>query len=256
MSPVVADFSRNPGGWLKRLGFTVLEFFLPRLCLFCGAAVGEEAAGAVCPECEGQIEWVESPLCSCCGRMFAHPGGRRPRSAATARRSRRPLPGPGPRRVYDGPVATAIKRFKFGRQDGLSAGTAALAAAPRLSGTGGRRRPAARRCPCTPGASRPGASTRPCCWPKAFPEVPVGREAARPGAPHRAPGGPQPQGAPGQRQRGLCRAPDPRQVKGKNILLIDDLFTTGSTVRECARVLRRAGARRVEVLTVARVKHE
>ena len=90
---------------------------------------------------------------------------------------------------------------------------------------------------------------------RAFPEGPVGLEAVTRDAPHRAPGGTQPQGAPGQRQGGLCR-PDPALVKGKSVLLIDDLYTTGSTVKECARVLRRAGARRVEVLTVARVKHD
>ena len=45
-------------------------------------------------------------------------------------------------------------------------------------------------------------------------------------------------------------------MKGKHVLLLDDLFTTGATVRECARVLRRAGARQVEVLTVARVRHD
>jgi len=38
----------------------------------------------------------------------------------------------------------------------------------------------------------------------------------------------------------------------KNILLVDDLFTTGSTVNECARVLKNSGARRVEVITLAR----
>ena len=40
------------------------------------------------------------------------------------------------------------------------------------------------------------------------------------------------------------------------MLLVDDLYTTGATVKECAKVLRKAGARRVEVLTVARVKHD
>ena len=41
-------------------------------------------------------------------------------------------------------------------------------------------------------------------------------------------------------------------VIGRHLLLIDDIFTTGSTVEECSRVLRNAGAASVRVLTVAR----
>jgi predicted amidophosphoribosyltransferase len=36
-------------------------------------------------------------------------------------------------------------------------------------------------------------------------------------------------------------------------LLVDDVMTTGATVGECARVLHKAGARAVDVLTLARV---
>ena len=45
----------------------------------------------------------------------------------------------------------------------------------------------------------------------------------------------------------------PEMVKNKRIVLIDDVFTTGSTLKECARVLKKAGAKSVDALTIARV---
>ncbi len=53
--------------------------------------------------------------------------------------------------------------------------------------------------------------------------------------------------------RGAFRVVCPELVTGRDVLLVDDVFTTGMTVSECARVLRRAGAERVWVATVARV---
>lgn len=43
-------------------------------------------------------------------------------------------------------------------------------------------------------------------------------------------------------------------VKGKKIMLVDDVFTTGTTLNECARTLRKAGAKDVQALTLARVE--
>lgn len=41
-------------------------------------------------------------------------------------------------------------------------------------------------------------------------------------------------------------------LRGKDIILVDDVFTTGATLRECSRVLKRAGARFIYLLAVAK----
>jgi len=41
-------------------------------------------------------------------------------------------------------------------------------------------------------------------------------------------------------------------VKGRTVIVVDDVMTTGTTVSECARVLKKAGAERVWAATVAR----
>jgi ComF family protein len=53
--------------------------------------------------------------------------------------------------------------------------------------------------------------------------------------------------------RGAFAVRDPSLVKGRRVMLVDDVLTTGSTVSECSRVLKKAGAAEVFVVTVARV---
>jgi ComF family protein len=52
--------------------------------------------------------------------------------------------------------------------------------------------------------------------------------------------------------RGAFALQPGREVAGKRLVLVDDVLTTGATVEECARVLCRAGAAEVAVLTLAR----
>lgn len=52
--------------------------------------------------------------------------------------------------------------------------------------------------------------------------------------------------------RGAFAVTDPPAIAGREVLLVDDVYTTGTTASECARVLRRAGASKVWVATVAR----
>jgi ComF family protein len=55
-----------------------------------------------------------------------------------------------------------------------------------------------------------------------------------------------------ENMRGAFAVSDPTRILKRDILLIDDVVTTGTTVSECARILLRAGAARVWVATVAR----
>jgi len=59
----------------------------------------------------------------------------------------------------------------------------------------------------------------------------------------------------GERERNVANAfspgPDASGIEGKSVLLVDDVITTGATLRACAVVLRRAGARRVDAACVA-----
>ena len=41
-------------------------------------------------------------------------------------------------------------------------------------------------------------------------------------------------------------------IQNKNIILVDDIFTTGSTANECSKMLKQAGANKICVLTIAK----
>jgi len=62
-----------------------------------------------------------------------------------------------------------------------------------------------------------------------------------------------------ERQTNLTKAfqvKNKQVFKNKNVLLIDDVFTTGATIEECSSVLKKAGAKNVYAITLAHVKQE
>lgn len=52
--------------------------------------------------------------------------------------------------------------------------------------------------------------------------------------------------------KGAFALADTAAVAGKRVLLVDDVYTTGSTVKECAKVLKSGNALAVTAITVAR----
>jgi ComF family protein len=241
--------------WWQKTGLTLLDFFLPRLCVFCGEVAGAETPAAVCPACEAKVEWVASPLCSCCGRVFPmREGG--DHLCGPCQTDPPPFPRARAAALYDeeGPSGQAIKRFKYNRRLDMLPVMHHWLKRPlclELVQEADLVAPV----PLHPSRLRQRGFNQALLLAQAFPEVPLEREflARQRHTP------PQAGLNPKERRdnvKGAFAVPRPELVKGKSILLIDDVFTTGATVRECAKVLRRAGAREVNVLTVARVRYE
>ncbi len=55
-----------------------------------------------------------------------------------------------------------------------------------------------------------------------------------------------------ENMRGAFRVAHPERIRGRDVIVVDDVMTTGTTLSECARTLKRAGAERVWAATVAR----
>lgn len=55
-----------------------------------------------------------------------------------------------------------------------------------------------------------------------------------------------------QNVRGAFVVRDRERARDRSVLLVDDVMTTGATAHECARILRAAGARHVDVVVLAR----
>ncbi len=238
----------------KPLG-SLLDFFLPRLCVFCRGAVPEGSGAAVCQACHDDIEWVASPLCLRCGRVFGSKEGV-DRLCGLCQKEPPPFVRARAAVLYDddGPAGSAIKRFKYGRRMDLLPVLQAWLRTPacrELTAAADLLVPV----PLHTRRLKERGFNQALLLARAFPDTPVAREALV-RVRHTVP---QSGLNPKERRENVKKAfavPRPEEVKGKKIVLVDDVYTTGATVKECARVLLKAGAREVQVLTVARVRYE
>jgi ComF family protein len=235
---------------LRRVAGLALDVLLPPRCLACGGSVA--AAGTLCSACWRGIAFLGEPCCACCGTPFAFAIERGALCGACSR-ARPPFARARAVMRYDDASRGLVLAFKHGdRLHGAPAfglwmrraGAALLADADLLVPV-------------------------PLHWTRLFARR-YNQAAILAHAIHRAGGPPvgpdwlrrhrrtpsQGKLNPESRERnvrgafGLSRGADP---KGRRIVLIDDVLTTGATVAECARLLRRHGALRVDVLTLARV---
>ncbi|MEW6219495.1 MAG: ComF family protein [Thermodesulfobacteriota bacterium] len=225
----------------------------PACCLGCGRRLGRTAAILFCPACQDGLVLAAEPWCPGCGRLYrdaagpSHPCGPCLTGGRHFSAARAVL-------LYTGPVRAAIHAFKYG---GSWAGLATFrhlatrlpevaswAAADRIVPVPLHVRRLRER-----GFNQALVLAR-ALFPQARRRIaPDLLERQRPTTPQTALSG----AARRANLRGAFRLRPGASVAGQSILLVDDVFTTGTTMSECARVLRRAGAATVWALTLARV---
>lgn len=243
---------RKTGGVLRRAADALADLLVPPLCLACHASLASH--DALCPSCWGKVDFIRPPLCDRLGLpMPFDVGGPMISAAAVAA-----LPDYDRARAvarFDGPIRALVHDLKFrDRHDSLrllarwlrQAGSELLEDADLLVPV-----PLARARLLSRRFNQSALLARELSRLTGIPADPFAlrrtrRTKSQVGL------------TPDQRRknvRGAFAVPQSRKasVEGARIVLIDDVITTGATAGACARVLKRAGAERVDMLVVALV---
>ncbi|HEB51517.1 MAG TPA: ComF family protein [Desulfobulbus sp.] len=226
------------------------DLFFPAFCLGCGRQLGTGRPPLLCPDCRAALVFSHSPCCTCCGLPFPcgsdHLCGDCLQDLYGFDRACFAV-------LYSGPVPRLVQELKFlGRTTVL----ATMASLTVLSGAADRltEPDLVLPVPLHPSRLRRRGFNQSlliarACFPnwraRIDPDLLV---RSRPTVPQTSLSG-------RSRRRNLRGAFALRRndrLRNGRILLVDDVFTTGSTVRECVAVLRRAGAARIEVFTLSR----
>ncbi len=212
--------------------FSLLDLFYPRRCVFCGHVLDKNVLEGVCPDCAASLPrtgggWrTKGEFFDYCVSPF----------------------------YYEGLAAEAVKALKFRGRSGAGRRLGKLLA-PCV-----RDRAGDWDLICYVPLSRRRERERGYCQTRLLAEA-AAKELGRPCVPalkktrHTPPNS----GLRGLAARranvsGAFTVVKREAVSGRNVLLIDDVITTGATLGECARVLRMAGANRVVCATLCKVK--
>ena len=237
---------------LKAAGLKGLDFILPPLCFGCSAHV--ETQGGLCAQCWSGLKFITDPMCTACGFPFPH---EMPAGVLCAGCSKH-LPNYQKARAalgYDDGSRRLVLAFKHGdKSQGLKtmgkwlhrAGEDLVTEADVIMPV-----------PLHPIRLRRRKFNQAALLARALhmeTGVPVDLFSLK-----RVKNTPT-QGGLSRHKRamnvvGAFRVPSAQKeaVRGKQILIIDDVLTTGATVDNCTRALNKAGAKGVYVLTLARV---
>ncbi|MDZ7640671.1 MAG: ComF family protein [Desulfurivibrio sp.] len=239
-------------------GRACLDLLFPPHCLGCRVPLPTSRPPLFCSACQAGLVLLTAPLCTCCGRPLGQLPGAPPASGHRCGACLQSPPGFSKARaavLYDDTVGRALQTYKYhGDLAPLATFAELCRQAPAVAElvTGDYILPV----PLHPSRLRRRGFNQALLLAQAlFPERrrqiksrllvrhrPTRSQAGMSGRHRRL------------NLRGAFALTEPRLVVKRRILLVDDVFTTGSTVNECAGVLLAAGAAEVQVLTLARVR--
>lgn len=249
MAAVFGDIKRWTGGHLRYAA----DLVLPPVCIYCHEPVASH--GVLCADCWRDIEFITPPLCDRLGLPLYYGGSDEPLISAVAYRNPPIFRRARAAARFSGVMRQLIHGFKYAdRHEALGlfaglmqgAGTALLKHADLLVPVPLHRRKLFKR--------RYNQAALLARKLSALTGVRANYTALR-----RTRSTPSQVGLPEQERRdnvaGAFAVPlrEVAELRGKTVLLIDDVITTGSTLNACARVLLEAGAANVDCFAIAMV---
>ncbi len=239
----------------RKWGWGCVELIFPSRCSFCQSALPWKAQ-AICADCLSRIHYLQSPLCSCCGREFPDSSGgdhlcgfclRQPPVYGWARAVVR----------YEAPVTHLLHRLKYAADTRVLPELAAIIE-PFVHVSLHDFQPEVDRIipvPLFPARLKQRGLNQSLLLARIF--FPEAGGALLVDTLIRTRNTPPQTTLDGAARRKNLRAAFavryPEAVCGRRIFLVDDVLTTGTTVTECGKALLAAGAVEIRVVTVARV---
>jgi ComF family protein len=232
------------------IGATAIAFALPPRCPSCGVVTPDDHR--FCLDCWSRLDFLGEPCCACCGAPFEHDHGPGARCGACLREP--PSFDEMRAAVAYGEIARKIAlKLKYGGRPGLAKTVAGQMARLVVAGDDV--------------IVAPVPLHRWRIWRRGYNQSALIARvlAARHGLPlaldllERRRATPILRGmGPSERAkavRGAFAVPEARRaaLKGRKVLLVDDVYTTGATANACAKALKRAGAAEVRLICWARV---
>lgn len=223
----------------------LLHILFPESCPLCGKPSKEHSTAPICNDCWKSVSPYEGPSCLKCGRPLVSDVSITCRDCLEREPHFERVRSFG---IYDGVLKKAITVFKYGSIRRLSKPLSAMMSRVRI--------PAAdillpvplherrlREREFNQSALLAKHLSRHTGIPVSLDSLIRTRDTA-----------PQAGLSAGERRKNIRNAFYVQEngcIKGKNIILVDDVFTTGATLRECSRVLKRSGSENIYAVTLA-----